>query len=294
MDSIELAAAPPRPGLARRVARYPLVQALTGALILFVAIAAASAAGEALGVVKGPYGLLGAVLIALAVVGAWKLYKRWIEREPDREFAVAAVSELPVGMAAGAAFFCLLVGAVWALGGIRFDGMRPLAGTQWAQWAAIGLVSGFFEETLFRGLLFRAIEKVSGTWIALAVTSAFFGLSHIFNPGATWFAALAIAVEAGILLGAAYLLTRRLWLAVGLHAAWNFTQGWVFSVPVSGGAAPIGLIRTTREGPEWLTGGAFGLEASAVAMLVVTAVGLGLLRWAYRRGEFVALPWRRS
>jgi hypothetical protein len=76
-----------------------------------------------------------------------------------------------------------------------------------------------------------------------------------------------------LLLGAAYLLTRRLWLAMGIHSGWNFTQGWIFSVPVSGGKAPEGLLLTTRHGPEWLTGGAFGLEASAVAMVVATLAG---------------------
>jgi membrane protease YdiL (CAAX protease family) len=283
-----------RPNLVRRIARYPLVQAFTGVLMVVLAIAVASAASEALGVADGAYGLAGAILVAIAVVGAWKLYKRWIEREPDREFALKAVPELAVGLVAGIVLFCLVTGAVWLLGGIRFEGLRSFPDTQFARWAAIAVISGFFEETLFRGLLFRAIEKVSGSWIALAVTSAFFGLSHIFNPDATWFAALAIAVEAGILLGAAYMLTRRLWLAVGLHAAWNFTQGWLFSVPVSGGGSPIGLIRTVREGPEWLTGGDFGLEASLVAMVVVTAVGLGLLWWAHRRGSFVAAPWRRG
>jgi hypothetical protein len=125
------------------------------------------------------------------------------------------------------------------------------------------------------------------------VTSAFFGLAHIMNPGATWFAAVAIAFEAGILLGGAYMLTRRLWLAIGLHAGWNFTQGWIFSVPVSGGKAPEGLLLVQRHGPEWLTGGAFGLEASAVAMVVATSAGCVLLWLAHRRGRFVAPMWAR-
>ena len=93
---------------------------------------------------------------------------------------------------------------------------------------------GFTEELLFRGILFRWIEEFGGSWAALAVTSALFGLAHIFNPGATWFSSFAIAVEAGVLLGGAYMLTRNLWLAMGLHAGWNFTQGEIFDVPVSG------------------------------------------------------------
>ena len=104
----------------------------------------------------------------------------------------------------------------------------------------------------------------------------------------------AIAVEAGILLGAAYMLTRRLWLAIGIHATWNFTQGWVFSVPVSGGEAPLGLLITRRAGPEWLTGGAFGLEASVVAMVVATLAGLVLLLMAIRGGQLRPAPWQKA
>ena len=157
---------------------------------------------------------------------------------------------------------------------------------------ALGIVSGVFEEVLFRGVLLRHLEQMTGTWIALLITSALFGAGHIFNPDATWFAAFAIAVEAGLLLGAAYLFTRRLWLAIGIHAAWNFTQGWVFSVPVSGGEAPLGLLITRRIGADWLTGGDFGLEASAVAMVVASVAGVVLLRMAIARNGIVLPMWR--
>ena len=103
-----------------------------------------------------------------------------------------------------------------------------------------------------------------------------------------------MTIEAGILLGAAYLLTRRLWLAVGIHAAWNFTQGWVFSVPVSGGNAPLGLLITRRIGPDWLTGGDFGLEASVVAMVVATITGAAMLVLAVRKGRIQPPMWRRG
>jgi len=293
--SVPTVVAVQRPSLVRRVVRYPLVQAITGALMVVLALAVASAAGEAAGIAQGPAFVGVAVVMAAAVVGAWKLYKRWIEREPDREFELSgAVPELAAGLAGGCVLFCLMTGIVWLLGGIRFEGVRSFADTEFTEWVAVAIISGFFEETLFRGLLFRAVEKVGGSWIALAVTSALFGFAHIFNPDSSLFAAIAISVEAGILLGAAYMLTRRLWLAIGLHAAWNFTQGWVFSVPVSGGDAPIGLIATTRDGPEWLTGGTFGLEASVVAMVVATGAGLLLLVWAHRRARFVTAPWRRQ
>jgi uncharacterized protein len=232
------------------------------------------------------------VVVAAAVIAGYKAYKRWVERAPDTELDFAgAPAELGAGIAIGAALFSVMTAIVALLGGFEITGVRGV-GQIWSM-LAMAVFSGTFEEVLFRGIILRHLESLTGTWIALLATSALFGLAHIFNPDATWFSSLAIAVEAGILLGAAYLLTRRLWLAIGIHAAWNFTQGWVFSIPVSGGEAPIGLFITRRIGPEWLTGGDFGLEASVVAMVVATLAGTLMLRRAIANGRLIAAPWRR-
>jgi hypothetical protein len=121
-----------------------------------------------------------------------------------------------------------------------------------------------------------------------------FGAAHLFNPGATWFSSFAIAVEAGILLGAVYMLTRHLWAAMGLHAAWNFTQGWIFGLPVSGGRGGTGLFNGELTGSEWLTGGAFGLEASVAAVAVATTAGVAILAVAIRQGRLVQPMWTRK
>ena len=143
---------------------------------------------------------------------------------------------------------------------------------------------GFTEELLFRGILFRWIEEFAGSWAALVVTSALFGLAHILNPGATWFSSFAIAVEAGLLLGAVYMLTRSLWMPIGLHAAWNFAEGPIFGVPVSGSPAD-GALRASIAGPPILSGGPFGLEGSVIAVLSQRLAGLGFLCLALKRGR---------
>jgi len=133
----------------------------------------------------------------------------------------------------------------------------------------------------------------ANTQAALAVTSGLFGLAHIFNPGATWFSSFAIAVEAGVLLGGAYMLTRSLWLPMGLHAGWNFTQGEIFDVPVSG--TPVhGLIEAQLSGPALLTGGSFGLEASVIALTIATGAGVWLVFRAVKKGELVRPHWMRG
>lgn len=229
--------------------------------------------------------------VAIELVLLWKVYKRWVENSADGEVPWrGALPEWGAGLFFGFALFSLMTGVVALMGGFAITGMGQGSGAFWPM-LGMAMLSGISEEMLFRGVLLRQLEKMVGTWGALALTSGFFGAAHLGNPGATWFAALAIAMEAGILLGAAYLLTRRLWLAIGIHSAWNFTQGWVYSVPVSGGKAPDGLFISVRHGPEWLTGGAFGLEASAVAMVVATLAGVILLVKVVRSGGIVPPRW---
>lgn len=266
-----------------RILRYPLTAMILGFVVFSFAYGfSAQPASRAMPWHGTPFQALAALMGAGLGVGLYKLFRRYAEGAPDFEFPLAGAGrELGAGLLFGFLLFSVMTGVVWLLGGIQFHGLRGM-GSLWGM-LALGIISGTFEEILFRGILFRQIETMLGTWAALAITSIFFGAAHIFNPGATWFSSFAIAVEAGILLGAAYMFTRHLWFPVAIHAAWNFTQGWVFSVPVSGGKAPEGLLITTRSGPQWLTGGDFGLEASAVAMVVATLAGVVLLILAIRR-----------
>jgi hypothetical protein len=130
--------------------------------------------------------------------------------------------------------------------------------------------------------------------VALLLTSVFFGASHLLNPHASAIAAIGIAFEAGVMLGAAYMLTRSLWLPMGIHAAWNFAQGEIYDIPVSG--TPVhGLVTAKLEGPALLTGAGFGLEASLTAIVVATLFGIWLVWLAVKRDEVMAPRWvRRS
>ena len=154
--------------------------------------------------------------------------------------------------------------------------------------------SGVFEELLFRGVLFGSIERMFGSWAALVVSSLVFGLVHLMNPQGTLEGALFIAVEAGILLAGAYMLTGRLWMSMGFHFAWNYTQEAIFSGIVSGTDAAPGLIKATINGPDLLTGGSFGLESSVLALAVCTTTGIILVIKAVKRGKIVPPFWKRN
>jgi membrane protease YdiL (CAAX protease family) len=136
------------------------------------------------------------------------------------------------------------------------------------------------------------MEESLGTWLALLISALIFGLMHIANPNATLWSALAIAIEAGIMLAAAYTLTRRLWLPIGIHFAWNFVQGGIFGVAVSGNGVR-GLLQSTLSGPALLSGGEFGAEASIFAVIVCLAAGVYLIQAAWKKGNILKPFWTR-
>lgn len=278
----------------QRIVRFPLSLLVIEALVIVLVASLYSNAAHQLGVGRdGPLHFAGGVALALVLVGLWKLLRRYLEGDQDHELRFDHnLAELGQGLAIGFMLFSLMTTIVAMLGGFEVLGVRGW-GAIWPM-AAMAITSGTFEEILFRGVLFRLLEAMLGSWAALAITSVLFGAAHLANPDSSLFAALAIMLEAGILLGAAYLVTRRLWLPIGIHMAWNFTQGWVFSVPVSGGDAPLGLLITRRVGADWLTGGNFGLEASVVAMLVATTAGLMMLQRAVSSGAVIVPMWRRQ
>jgi membrane protease YdiL (CAAX protease family) len=282
--------APDRPPIWRRIVDFPLV-AMAFAILLY---AFATAFAVQLGKLVPPIGAIGtAAAHAIIAVGlVFAVYKLAIARLGERPHddlpARRAATNLGLGLAAGFVIFSAVVGVAAVADVYNISGCcstRELA----MNLITVAIVPAFMEELLFRGILFRWIEEFGGSWAALVVTSALFGLAHIFNPNATWFSSFTIAVEAGLLLGGAYMLTRSLWMPIGLHAAWNFTQGFIFDVPVSG-IDQEGLVEARLSGPELLSGGTFGLEASVIALLIATAAGVWLVLFAVRRGELIQ-PW---
>lgn len=225
------------------------------------------------------------LLAALLGFGGYLFYVRKIEKRAMTEFSGPGVGrELGAGLVLGTLLFLMTIGIVAACGSYQ------LLGT--GSWVAMTksltemVFVALIEEILFRGVIFRLSERSLGSWVALAISSVIFALAHLPNDGITALAVANTAV-AGSTFAAAYLATRRLWLAIGLHFAWNFVSDGVFSLPTSGNPAH-GLLQGQLSGPEWLTGGTYGVEASAVTLIVMTlATGL-LLRSAIHAGHIAA------
>lgn len=233
------------------------------------------------------------VAMAIAGLAVYCGYAWFVEKRVVSELALPGMRrELGTGVLIGAGLYAACELILMAMGIYRVKGLNPLSFMVPA--VAMALSSGVFEELLFRGVLFRSVETWFGSWAALGVSSLVFGLTHLLNPQGTMEGALFIAVEAGVLLAGAYMLTRRLWLSIGFHVAWNYTQSAIFSSIVSGTDASQGLIRSTIDGPDYLTGGSFGVESSVLALVLCTSTGIVMVVMAAKRGRIVPPAWKRG
>lgn len=229
---------------------------------------------------------VGMVMYAAAAVALNLLLVRWLAQRRMLEFSRPGwLAEFAAGLGIGAALISVSVAILALLGVYRVDGVQLTSGLLVG--IGIGIGAGFAEEILFRGVLLRLLDKNVGSWAAIAIVSVLFGLLHLTNPGAGLRGAVALIVEAGLILCGAYLLTRRLWLVVGIHIAWNATMAAVYGLDVSGTGIGTngGLLVSTMTGPDWLTGGSMGIEGSVVTILVALAAGAGILVVAHRRGN---------
>jgi uncharacterized protein len=236
---------------------------------------------------------VGRALLALLVLAAYVAASKWIERRTPSELSVSRLlPEAAAGFAGGLLLFSSVMAILWAAGVYHPAGRGTASAL--ARGFGAAFAAGVVEETVFRGLLFRLSSKLLGTWGALLFTAALFGAAHAFNPGATVWSSLTIAIEAGVLLGAAYAATQRLWVPIGLHIAWNFTEGPIFGMSVSGGSMGAGLIRGSLSGPRTLTGGQFGPEASIVAVILCLAAALYFIRRIATQRSAQPPAWRNA
>jgi membrane protease YdiL (CAAX protease family) len=235
--------------------------------------------------------LLGVATAVLALMAYGWIVRRTEHRPPVEVARKGALGALSRGLLIGFAMFGAVIANIWFLGDYHVLGWGSVTGPV----ALFGFTAAaaVTEELMFRGVLFRIVEGRIGTWLSLILTSLLFGLSHVFNPGATLWSALAIAIEAGGMLAAAYAATRNLWVPIGLHFAWNFAEGAIFGTEISGKSAPAGLLHGVLSGPAPISGGDFGPEGSVYALAAGVVITVAFMWLARRRGHVMPLR-RRS
>jgi membrane protease YdiL (CAAX protease family) len=230
--------------------------------------------------------LVGSAIQLVCSVVAYLFLVRAVEHRWPAELGLRGLARgIAAGTLAGIALISTVVLLLWACGSYRITAV-DLSIDWWTPLLTAGFAVAVSEEIITRGVLFRIAEEGLGTTWALAISALFFGGAHIFNPGATVWSSVAIAIEAGLLLGLLYHVTRSLWPCIGLHMGWNYAQGTLWGIPISGTRVPT-FVTSERSGPNWLSGGIWGAEASVIAVLVCFAATMLLFLRAYRRGTFV-------
>jgi membrane protease YdiL (CAAX protease family) len=270
--------------------RWLRLRALAWLVLLFFLTAAAfglplQAAVDLLPPGHAALELLGLLVACAAALGCYVVAVRLGEGRGASELALRpALSGLVVGAVLGLLMMTLLMGTMVATGlyDITVVGTAPA-------WTGLGLAlqAAVTEELWMRAALFRLLWRAVGPMPAFGVAALVFGALHLANPGATALAAATVAV-AGLMFCALYALTGRLWVPIGLHLAWNFVQGYLFGAAVSGNdlGGSIAVSTASPDAEAWLTGGAFGPEASVFALLLVSSMTVIALLLARRTGRF--------
>ncbi|WP_145028712.1 CPBP family intramembrane glutamic endopeptidase [Paenibacillus sp. Y412MC10] len=254
--------------------RFPIVWMIAGTIGIILIDTLFRQLTERL---EGTVPLISTLVMGSLAMLVYKLTLTYLARRSTPEISRRRAGiETVLGVLTGAIFITASAFIIIALGGYSF---------QWAGSGNTGFVlistietalgAAIVEELIFRGLLFQAIDQLGGKALALAVTSLFFGAAHLGNAGATLWSAFAIVLEAGVLLGAAFLWRRNLWFTMGLHFAWNAMEG-LLGIPVSGHSA-AGLFTVKVNGAALLTGGEFGLEGSIVPVVFSLLISIPML-----------------
>ncbi|MGM9739502.1 MAG: lysostaphin resistance A-like protein [Candidatus Cryptobacteroides sp.] len=220
---------------------------------------------------------------AIVILAMFPLWNKLFEKQWRWDLlTINAGKNLLYGISTGFLFFVVLFCILYVTGCCHVHYASP-------HWSYILVNLCFYflvacgEEVIFRGIIFRMIDDRFGLWWALGISALIFGLVHIINPGASIWSSVAIAIEAGVLLGVAYKYTDSLIFPIGIHWAWNFTQGNIFGFAVSGGDAEESILTATLSGPEIITGGSFGPEASIITIILGTILSVIFMRKILKR-----------
>jgi len=217
-----------------------------------------------------------------AVIASVYLARRFIDRRSflslGLKYNSRAVGEVLLGVMIAGLMMLLVYALEFMFGWLEFEGFvwglkseqSVLLST--LEMALLFCIVAFDEELLSRGYHLQNLEDGINLPWGVILSSVIFAFMHSMNPNftiAAWFGLFA----AGLFLGLAYVLTRQLWLPIGLHIGWNFFEGTVFGFQVSG-LDTFRIIEQTVRGPALITGGSFGPEAG---LILIPAIGLGIL-----------------
>jgi membrane protease YdiL (CAAX protease family) len=229
--------------------------------------------------------LIAVIVGSIGMLAIYALGVRFAERRAPREIGLTYLApDLIVGLVIGGALIAAIVAIMWAAHWVT---IAPTPITHVAESLKEAVQSGVIEETLMRLVIFRLLWRVTSVWPAFILTAVLFGALHLSNPDATPFSAACLVAGEGVGAGL-YLLTGRVWMSIGMHAGWNFMQGWVFGAAVSGLEVFAGGPLQTHPvagTSDMLSGGGFGPESSAASLAVSLLASIACMVLAWKGGR---------
>jgi membrane protease YdiL (CAAX protease family) len=218
---------------------------------------------------------------------------KFYEKRSVTEFGQKNIfKNLILGFVLGFVLQSLTILVIYLKGGYSIISINPISFI--IPPLTMAIASSIIEEIIFRGILFRIIEEKLGTYISLIISALIFGLIHISNPNSSLMAGLGLSIQAGLLLGLAYVLTRNLWFPIMIHFAWNFTQSAIYGASVSGSKMSKTLITSEITGNELFTGGQFGPEGSIQATIFCLIATIVMLYLSRKKGRILKPYWKTT
>jgi membrane protease YdiL (CAAX protease family) len=231
------------------------------------------------------------VVFILLLVYSYSLYTKYIENRKMLEFNLTKwYKESGKGILLGGGMVIYLVLL------LALTGFYKVEQTNSAFILITGIfrygIGSFVEELIFTIIFFKLVEEFTGTIISIILTSLLFGFMHLGNDNSTILSSIYTGLVHIIIL-APFILTRRIWMVWAIHFSWNFFQTAVFGMNNSG-MIQDGFITPTIEGADWITGGAYGVEASYISLFLQILIGILILLQAVKSKQIVKASWKRA
>lgn len=232
------------------------------------------------------------MIIALLAILSYTFLFRLYEKRKISELSSERIAKYLIGgFSLGFILQSLTILVIYLKGGLSVISINPIVFL--LPPLTMALTSAIFEEILIRGIIFRIIEEKLGSYLALLISALIFGVMHLGNPNSTLTVAIGLAIQAGLLLGVAYIYSRSLWFPIAIHFAWNFTQSGIFGAIVSGIPLDKSLFTTKIQGAEWFTGGQFGPEGSVQANIFCSIATILLLILSHKHNRIIKPYWKK-
>ena len=226
-----------------------------------------------------------------ALLYVWRRYCAIIEKRDAYELSGrGSIPEFLLGVLIAVSIVGTTVLVLYLSGIYSIDHRNGIQVLVWS--FGVYMSGSLMQELIARLIIFRLTEEWLGTWVAIVVSAVAFGVAHAANPNQTAMSTFTLVITSFVFIGP-FLLTRRVWMVLGVHFGWNFIQTGIFGMSNSGIPIP-GWITPSIDGPVWLTGGAVGIENSVLTVGLALLVSVILFIAVRKRGQVMKPRWMRS